>query len=80
MARRGIVWSALFKDLYESSSLRTWGFITIATYVFLVKNGMGPVFSLLILAPSTYIAGLIFFLVFEEILIPFYNWLTKKKS
>jgi hypothetical protein len=41
---------------------------------------MGPVFSLLILAPSTYIAGLIFFLVFEEILIPFYNWLTKKKS
>ena len=80
MARRGIVWSALFRDLYESRNFRTWGFTTVATYVFLVKNGMGPVFSLLILAPSTYITTLILFLLFEEILIPFYKWLIKKKS
>jgi hypothetical protein len=80
MAREGIVWSALFRDLYESRRLRTWGLITVATYVFLVKSGIGPVFSLLILAPSVCIAALIFFFAFEEILIPFYNWLTKKKS
>lgn len=79
MARGRIVWYALFKDLYQSRRLRTWGFITVTTYVYLVKSGMGPIFSLLILAPSAYIAALIFFFILESILFPLYRWMTGEK-
>ena len=80
MARGRIDWSALFKDLYESKRLRTWGFLTVVTYILLIKNGIGPVFSLLILAPSTFITALIFFFILEEILFPLYKWLTGNKT
>lgn len=69
----------VLKALSESNRLRTWGFLTIITYTYLIKSGMGPLFSLFILIPSTYISALIFFFLIESIIIPFYRWLTGNK-
>lgn len=79
MSQRKISWSALFKALYQSKRLRTWSFLTLVTYTYLVKSGMGPIFSLLILAPSTYFAGLIFFFIIEAVIIPLYKWMTNEE-
>jgi hypothetical protein len=77
MTRGEIAWSEMFKDLFQSSRFRTWGFISGVTYALLINAGIGPVFSLLILAPCSYISYLLFFFILEQILFPFYKWLTK---
>lgn len=75
-----ISWSSLFRDLLGSSNLRITLFLSTVTYAGLIQIGTGPLFSLLILAPSTYFVSLIFFFTIEELLVPFYKWLTGKNS
>lgn len=79
MSRRKFAWKLLFKDLYGSRKVRIGLLFTVATYIYLVQSGAGPLFSLFILIPSSYLAAMIFFFILEEILIPFYKWLIKEK-
>ena len=79
MEKNRIQWSLLLKDVYNNGSFRRWLFISVLTYVLLVKMGVGPLFSFFILIPTSALAYMVFFFILEEILFPLYGWLTGRK-
>lgn len=79
MKNSRIAWKELFKDLYTNKRLRISLFFGVGTYAYLIKIGFGPIFSLLILIPSSYLAALVFFIILENLIFPLYNWLTRGK-
>ena len=80
MEKNRIQWSLLLKDVYNNSSFRRWLFISFLTYVFLIKMGVGPLFSFFILIPSSVLTYSVFFFILERILFPLYGWLTGGKN
>ena len=79
MSRRRFAWNLLFKDLYESKKIRIGVFFTVSTYIYLVQSGLGPLFSLFVLIPSSFLVAMIFFFVLEQIILPLYKWLIGEK-
>jgi hypothetical protein len=79
MRQRRFDWSRFFKDLYGSRKVRVGVFFTVSTYIYLVKSGLGPLFSLIVLIPSSFLVAMIFFFILEEIILPLYKWLIKEK-
>ena len=47
------------------------------TFFYLVKNGIGVLFSLLLLIPCTFVSLLFLGVVIELIIEPIYRWLRK---
>jgi hypothetical protein len=79
MEKNRIQWSLLMKDIYNNGAFRRWVFISVLTYVLLIKMGVGPLFSFFILIPTSALTYMVFFFILEEILFPLYNWLTGRK-
>jgi len=78
MSRSKFAWNLLFQDLYGSKNIRIGVFFTVSTYIFLVQSGVGPLFSLFILIPSSFLVAMIFFFIVEQLILPLYKWLIKK--
>lgn len=79
MKESNFAWGELFKDLYSSSKFRVTLFFGVGTYIYLIKMGSGPLFSLLILIPSCFLASMVFFFIVEQMLLPLYKWLSGQK-
>jgi hypothetical protein len=77
MNLRKFAWGEMFKDLYGNSKVRIGVFFTVSTYIFLIQSGVGPLFSLFILIPSSFFAAMVFFFIFEQMLLPLYKWLSR---
>lgn len=75
---RDFAWGEMFKDLYRNTKVRIGVFFTVSTYIFLIQSGAGPLFSLFILIPSSFFAAMVFFFIFEQMLLPLYKWLSRK--